>query len=348
MQYQIGLRIKDLRTKQNLTQGDLAKKVGISVSYLSKIESGKKKNPGGDLIGRLARKLGVNVEWLLTGKEPSTNNGQGQRKRLREFLLKRIKNPENYRDNLDKILLRLAHFFIEEIAHAVESGNLRGDPAVREIIDEYHQRTENIMQSDPRFYDINEQAVLRVTVSTLPQYLSSIKLTDTHAVISYFDSALHFHHWPGHIPWATTEPAVVSRHEQLQSLPHESWPVLTMVPAGEPATWEDIYQPGYAENYEPVPGIRDHNGFCLIVEGDSMSDKIENGDIVAISPNREVLNGDIALVRLHGDEKTIKYIDVSPSGEAYLRPHNPRYPVKRLDPGSYRILGKVMRIIKKV
>jgi len=37
----VGARIKTARIEQNLTQKELAKIIGISASYLSKIESGK-------------------------------------------------------------------------------------------------------------------------------------------------------------------------------------------------------------------------------------------------------------------------------------------------------------------
>ena len=37
----VGVRIKTARIEQNLTQKELAKIIGISASYLSKIENGK-------------------------------------------------------------------------------------------------------------------------------------------------------------------------------------------------------------------------------------------------------------------------------------------------------------------
>lgn len=37
----IGIRIKDSRKKKGLTQEQLAEKMGVSIAYLSKIETGK-------------------------------------------------------------------------------------------------------------------------------------------------------------------------------------------------------------------------------------------------------------------------------------------------------------------
>lgn len=59
-----GLRIRELRKKQGLTQEKLAELAEIDYSYLNLIESGKK-NPSLKRIGKLARVLKVSLSELF-------------------------------------------------------------------------------------------------------------------------------------------------------------------------------------------------------------------------------------------------------------------------------------------
>lgn len=57
----IGLRIKELRTKQRLSQQDLADKAGITKSNVCNIEQGKY-SVGLDVLNKLATALGVEIK----------------------------------------------------------------------------------------------------------------------------------------------------------------------------------------------------------------------------------------------------------------------------------------------
>jgi transcriptional regulator with XRE-family HTH domain len=61
----IGQNIKALRTKQSLTQDDLAKKAELKYSTLAKIEGDFVKKPGVQMIAKIAKALGVSMEDLL-------------------------------------------------------------------------------------------------------------------------------------------------------------------------------------------------------------------------------------------------------------------------------------------
>lgn len=62
----VGLRVKAVRHKLNLKQGAYAKKLGISQSFLSYIEKGKRK-PSYELLLSLLSIFNVNLHWLVTG-----------------------------------------------------------------------------------------------------------------------------------------------------------------------------------------------------------------------------------------------------------------------------------------
>jgi transcriptional regulator with XRE-family HTH domain len=63
-----GNRLRELRTAQGLSQRALGKRVGVSFTYISKVENGKLDfgdYPSEGLICRLAAALGADAEELL-------------------------------------------------------------------------------------------------------------------------------------------------------------------------------------------------------------------------------------------------------------------------------------------
>lgn len=64
----IGDNIKQIRKEKKLTQQELAKKMGISRSYLSDVENNRY-NPSSKTIETLAEKLDVSMFYLTTGKK---------------------------------------------------------------------------------------------------------------------------------------------------------------------------------------------------------------------------------------------------------------------------------------
>ena len=63
----LGLKVNDLRRKHNLSFQELSEKSGLSISYLSEIEKGKK-SPKGDKILSLANALHVSYDELVSLK----------------------------------------------------------------------------------------------------------------------------------------------------------------------------------------------------------------------------------------------------------------------------------------
>lgn len=80
------------------------------------------------------------------------------------------------------------------------------------------------------------------------------------------------------------------------------------------------------EGYLRLPGILE--GFALRVRGDSMAERIEDGDLVLLSPRLPQRSGEICALRVGSDESTLKYLEwqgLRPQ-RYRLRPHNPAYP----------------------
>jgi len=60
-----GYRIRELRERAGLTQEGLAERADLDVTYVSGIERGRR-NPGLNILGRLAKALRVSLPTLLT------------------------------------------------------------------------------------------------------------------------------------------------------------------------------------------------------------------------------------------------------------------------------------------
>lgn len=59
----IGLRIKALRTEQELTQGELAERAGLQLTHISRIEAGKY-SVGIDTLSAIANVLGKQLDFV--------------------------------------------------------------------------------------------------------------------------------------------------------------------------------------------------------------------------------------------------------------------------------------------
>lgn len=59
------MEIRSCRKKAGISQGELAKKVGVTQQYLCCLEKGKKNNPSLKLLAKIADALSVTVTDLL-------------------------------------------------------------------------------------------------------------------------------------------------------------------------------------------------------------------------------------------------------------------------------------------
>ena len=99
----IGRRIHEIRKERDLSQMDLADKTGLSVSYVSMIENGRRKVSLDTLIC-IANILGVTVDELLNGNQ--------------------MYNPTEYQTDMDLLLEDCSNYekrIIYELVKAVKT-----------------------------------------------------------------------------------------------------------------------------------------------------------------------------------------------------------------------------------
>ncbi|MBF0467713.1 MAG: helix-turn-helix transcriptional regulator [Desulfamplus sp.] len=67
----IGIKIKQIRLEKNLSLDFIANETGLSLEFIEKVESGKKRPPVGTLL-QISRALGVDSGFLLKEQEDTT------------------------------------------------------------------------------------------------------------------------------------------------------------------------------------------------------------------------------------------------------------------------------------
>lgn len=89
---------------------------------------------------------------------------------------------------------------------------------------------------------------------------------------------------------------------------------------------------------------------CIVVRGDSMFPKIEDGDLIQVHKQSSVDSGQVAVVLVDGEEAFVKKIVY---GETWIELHsfNPMYKTIRFNGAEtqrVRILGVVKKVIKEM
>ncbi len=124
-------------------------------------------------------------------------------------------------------------------------------------------------------------------------------------------------------------------------------PIVNEVPTSTPAEYTDVdYPPGVAEDYYEFK-IKDDNAFFLKAEGDCMAPYILKGDLLLISPDGEIKNGDVAAVVNGKGEKEVRRVSIV-DDQVVLTANNPIYPTIIWGAKDKpKIIGRVKEIIRR-
>lgn len=135
-------------------------------------------------------------------------------------------------------------------------------------------------------------------------------------------------------------PIPTSRYKRVELV---SLPLLSSVPGGAPSL---MFHPDYVEKYITVDDIKDTSAFALEVKGNSMAPRIEDGDIIVVSPKLDARTGDICVVRV-SDEDTVKRIKIEDQF-LHLIPLNPEYEPMVVRKRDVSFIWRVVKVIKSV
>jgi repressor LexA len=146
-------------------------------------------------------------------------------------------------------------------------------------------------------------------------------------------------------PASQKERKIIPLHNEqlLRKVSLVDIPLFASIPAGKATA---IFHPDHVDRYVTVDNIRDHTAFALLVKGNSMSPKIEDGDIVVVSPQHDVRSGDICVIRVN-DEDTLKKVNIE---EQYIHliPLNPSFEPLTVRKRDVNFIWKVVKVIKSL
>jgi repressor LexA len=120
-------------------------------------------------------------------------------------------------------------------------------------------------------------------------------------------------------------------------------PLISSVPAGKVAT---MFHPDYVDDYVTTDDVKDPGAFALRVKGNSMAPRIEDGDVVIVSPQQEARNGDICVVRVEGED-TLKKVKFEGT-YIHLIPLNPEFEPATVRRKDVNFVWKVVKLIKEL
>lgn len=131
---------------------------------------------------------------------------------------------------------------------------------------------------------------------------------------------------------------------EISEKQNNSIPIIGRVAAGSPILAEENVEGSIL--IDPTFIKRTEDSFALKVKGDSMTDAgIYEGDLVIVSPNLNVSNGDIIVARVN-DEVTVKTYEYQ-NKVIKLIPHNKDYaPIVVENKEDFSIVGKVTGVLR--
>jgi repressor LexA len=100
------------------------------------------------------------------------------------------------------------------------------------------------------------------------------------------------------------------------------------------------------DTYVTVDDVKAPQAFALKVKGSSMSPRIEDGDVVIVSPQQEVRSGDICVVRVEGED-TLKKVKFE-GNYVHLVPLNPEFDPVTVKRRDVDFVWKVVKVIKEL
>jgi len=123
----LGKRIKEIRLSLNLIQEDFASSIGISNTYLSEIESGKK-NPKVAFFYNLFQKYRISLDYLFFGCGPMKLN--------KNIRIQNINPNVEYVNNIDDMLklMDISSLYRDSIMSYATKFYLDNEPIIKKNI----------------------------------------------------------------------------------------------------------------------------------------------------------------------------------------------------------------------
>lgn len=293
----IGLEIKILRERKRMSGKELAEKIGLSQSQMSRLEKGQRRIDA-QVLHKIARALDVRPSFFFgeQGVAEAVSLEPIHRDIGRMIRAERRKRHLSA-DELGKKISKPRSFVL-----SIEGGEV--DLLSSEMV----SRICKALRMDPsRFFESQQQ-----TIRTLRRHVQ--RLEKAHA-----DRTL------GSLAPETAEAEAGPARRAI--------PVLGPIGGSYPAEFGIDGDPvGEVEDYVFLPRVDDEKAFALHVSGDSMMRSefpaFREGDIVVLSSQPEVRSRDFVFARIEGQPPVFRQVFFDPAGGVRLQPLNLGFPAQ--------------------
>lgn len=104
------VRLKKARTEKNISQSELAKKIGVHVTNISRYERGENK-PTSEVLNKLANALGITSDYLMDG----SLDDKAQNIMTDKELLSQFQRVEKLPDDKKNIIKEVVEAFLLKV-----------------------------------------------------------------------------------------------------------------------------------------------------------------------------------------------------------------------------------------
>ncbi len=289
----IGLEIRLLREKRRMTSKELAERLGVSQSQMSRLESGQRRIDA-RLLERIANVLGVPPGYFY-GQHEEVLPEEGEadlRRAVREVgrVIRRRRHeihltPEELADRLGKP---------RTYVKALEDGEIGYIPVdtLQKICKVLKIQPFDLLDSQQRVIGDLKRQVMRLKQAHSERTLGAIEADD----------------------------------RQRRGIP-----VYGSVAKGYPTEFTvDGVPIDEVDDFVFVPRFDDEKAFAVYCVGGDMVQaawpSFREGDVLIFSPKAEVRNRDFAFVRVHGHKPFFRQVHYDPNARVRLQPLNHNFP----------------------
>ena len=318
----IGLEIRILRERMKISAKELAEKVGLSQSQMSRLEKGQRRIDT-QVLRQISDALDVDPSYFFGGGSAPSEGvipaplPPALGKVIRSERRKRHISAEDLASKVGRTKV---------VIHNVEEGKHPLEPELAESILKALRLPSNV------FLGAQEQVIrtLEAQVARLNEALAEAHRSDLDLV-------------------GAGGAGEVSEAGASDGLRRRGTPVLGTLADGYPQEFDSAGRPSReAEDFLYIPELDHVDGFALHAQGDSMESNsavsFREGDLLILAP-LPLRSRDFAFVRLKDCPATFRMVFFEPRGRVRLQPLNLNYPAATFPRGdvtsTWRLVGHV-------
>jgi len=291
----LGLEIRLLREKRRMTSKELAEKVGISQSQMSRLEKGQRRIDA-NMLEKIAQALGVPVGYFFERDRKTAEAVEEVEADVRYVMREvgRIVRQARHRVHLTPEELADRIGKPRSYVKAIEDGEMDYIPA------DVMQRLCKVLRIAP--FDL--MSVQQRIISDLKKQIVRLRQAHTESTLG----------------------AIEAGGRKLRAVP-----VFGSVATGYPSQFTmDGVPLGDVEDFVFVPRLDDEKAFGVFCIGDEMESPVapsfREGDVLVFTVRMEVRNRDFAFVRVRGQKPLFRQVHFDPNARVRLQPLNHNYP----------------------